>query len=103
MRRQTSCENEPPSHDVGYHCDQVGDASATLHKAITSKLTQSVSQCSLQLQDQKLIAKFSADDLVAQQAKYHSACLGKLYNNSSRTIEEEKARILMDLLVVQSW
>ena len=75
MRRQTSCENEPPSHDVCFLCDQVGDASATLHKAITSKLTQSVNQCSLQLQDQKLIAKLSAGDLVAQEAKYHKHVL----------------------------
>ena len=47
-----------------------------LHDAMTPKITQ----CALKLQDQNVIAKLSPGDLVAQEAKYHSQCLVKLYN-----------------------
>jgi len=32
------------------------------------------------LQDTDLLAKLSAVDMIAQQAKYHTECLGSLYN-----------------------
>ena len=44
----------------------------------------------MKLQDQKLITKLCPGDLVAQEAKYHSQCLVKLYNASSREVEEGK-------------
>ena len=47
-----------------------------LHDAMTPKITQRA----LNLQDQNVIAKLSPGNLVAQEAKYHSRCLLKLYN-----------------------
>ena len=46
--------------------------------------------CALKLQDQRLIAKLCPGDLMAQEAKYHSQFLVKLYNASSRNVEEGK-------------
>ena len=38
-----------------------------------------VRECAQTLQDEKLLAKLSAGDLVAQEAKYHAVCLASLY------------------------
>ena len=57
---------------------------------MTPKITQRVRICALKLQYQKLIAKLCPGDLVAQEAKYHSQCLVKLYTASSRKVEEGK-------------
>ena len=61
-----------------------------LHDAMTPKITPRVWICALKLQDQNLIAKLCPVDLVAQEAKYHSQCLVKLYNANSRKTEEGK-------------
>ena len=45
-------------------CDTVGTAAAPLHDVMTPKITQRVTICALQLQDQKLIAKLRPGDLV---------------------------------------
>ena len=58
-----------------------------LHDAMTPKITQRVRICALTLQDRNVIAKLCPGDLVAQEAKYHSQCLVKLYNASSRKTE----------------
>ena len=58
-----------------------------LHDAMTPKITQRVRICALKLQ---YFAKLCPGDLVAQEAKYHSQCLLKLYNASSRMTEEGK-------------
>ena len=73
-----------------FFCDKVGTEAAPLHDAMTPKITQRVRICALKLQDQKLIAKLCPGDLVAQEAKYHSQYLVKLYNASSRKVEEGK-------------
>ena len=57
---------------------------------MTPKITQRVRICALKLQDQTLIGKLCPGDIVAQEAKYHSQCLVKLYNASSRKVEEGK-------------
>ena len=56
---------------------------------MTPKITQRVRICAMKPQDQKIIAKLCPGDLVAQEAKYHSQCLVKLYA-SSRKVEEGK-------------
>ena len=40
------------------------------------------------LQDEKLLAKLSAGDLVALEAKYHAPCLASLYKKAERVKEE---------------
>ena len=37
----------------------------------------------MDLQDQRLLAKLSAGDMVAQEAKYHAPCLASLYNKAT--------------------
>ena len=73
-----------------FFCDEVGTEAATLHDAMTPNITHCVRICALKLQDQKLIAKLCPGDLVAQEAKYHSQCLVKLYNASRMNVEEGK-------------
>ena len=44
------------------------DTVDTLHESATFELNQKVTKCSTDLQDQQLLAKLSAGDLVAQDA-----------------------------------
>ena len=57
---------------------------------MTPGITQRVNKCAVKLHDQKLIAQLCPDDLVAQEVKYHSHCLVKLYNASNRNVEKGK-------------
>jgi hypothetical protein len=51
-----------------------------LREAMTMQLNTIHHQCAHNLQDQNLLAKLSAGDVVAQEVKYHEACLTSLYN-----------------------
>ena len=90
MRRQATRRDILIEECKCFFCDEVGTEAAPLYDAMTPKITQRVRICALKLQDRKLIAKLCPDDLVAQEAKYHSQCLVKLYNASSRKVEESK-------------
>ena len=68
-----------------------------LHDAMTPNITQRVRICALKLQDQNVIAKLCPGDLVAQQAKYHSQCLVKLYN--VRRLRSVNMRTPMEFLM----
>ena len=83
-RQQFSQKDVPSEGDVCFFCDEVATERASLHDVMMLKLSDRVKQCALKLQDQKLIAKLSSADLVAQGAKYHAPCLVKLYNAASR-------------------
>jgi hypothetical protein len=48
---------------------------------MTMQLNTRLHQCAQNLQDQNLLAKLSAGDVVAQELKYHRACLTSLYLN----------------------
>ena len=54
----------------------------TLHEVTTFELDTKVRQCAMKLQDTVLLAKLSAGDMIAQEAKYHSRCLVTLYNRA---------------------
>ena len=56
-----------------------------MHHASTFGLDARVRQCALQLQDQSLLAKLSAGDLIALEAKYHAQCLVSPYNRARQT------------------
>ena len=51
-----------------------------LREAITMQLNTRLHQCAQNLQDEKLLAKLSAGAVVAQELKYHGACLTSLHN-----------------------
>ena len=60
-------------------CEKIGQASELRH-AMTQQLNDKVNECALTLSDGKLLAKLSGGDVVAQELKYHPACLAALYN-----------------------
>lgn len=62
-------------------CDEEAPLSS-LREAMTMKINDRLKQCAETLQDKKLLAKLSAGDVVAQEMKYHPACLASLYNKA---------------------
>ena len=50
-----------------------------LHNVSTFGLHARVRNCAMVLQDEKLLGKLSAGDLVALEANYHAPCLASLY------------------------
>lgn len=53
-----------------------------IHEAATHQIYKRVHTCAVLLEDTALLAKLSAGDMVAQDAKYHSKCLASLYNRA---------------------
>ena len=90
MRRQATSREILVEECKCFFCDEVGTEAAPLHDATKPKITQRVRISAIQLQDQKLIANLCLGDLVVLEAKYHSQCLVKLYNASSRKVQEGK-------------
>lgn len=72
-----------------FFCEEPEAKNAPLHECSTKTITERVWKCAVKLNDQRLIAKLSAGDMVAQDAKYHARCLVKLYNASNRNSEED--------------
>ncbi|CAH3115237.1 unnamed protein product, partial [Porites lobata] len=54
------------------------DFASNLRLASTLELDKQVRDCTILLNDSKLITKLSTGDLIAIEAKYHAACLVKL-------------------------
>ena len=50
-----------------------------------------VRKCAFALQDQKLLAKLSAGDLVALEASYHSSCITSLYKRAETVCKDQAA------------
>ena len=76
-----SREHEHHLTETCFFCGKfaAGDA---LRNASTFDIDIHVRQCALKLQDKPLLAKLSAGDLIAQEAKYHPQCLTSLYNKA---------------------
>ena len=69
--------------DLCFFCGQPpGDS--VLHEAATFQIDERVRTCAKLLQDTELIAKLSAGDMVALEAKYHTKCLVGLYNRARK-------------------
>lgn len=73
-----------------FFCDE-DDSSEPLHEACTFGMDAHVRKCAIELNDKQMLAKLSAGDLMAQEAKYHSRCLVNLYNKTrpSRSDQED--------------
>ena len=67
---------------VCFFCDDEINNGDEKREASTFKLDKNVRKCALDLQDSKLLAKLSAGDMVAIEAKYHLVCLADLYNRA---------------------
>ena len=60
-----------------FFCEK-NDFASNLRLASTLELDKQVRDCTILLNDSKLITKLSTGDLIAIEAKYHAACLVKL-------------------------
>ena len=83
--------------DTCFFCDEQDSNDDTLHEASTFELDAHVRKYALQLGDKPLLAKLSAGDLIAQEAKYHTKCLVSLYNKvrdaDAKTAEPDPDRM----------
>ena len=61
-------------------CNKKAEAGECLRKAATLELDFRVRKCAQQLQDEPLLAKLNAGDMVALDAEYHNKCLVSLDN-----------------------
>lgn len=71
-----------------FFCDET---SGELHKASTCSLDERVRKYAVLLQDNKLIAKRSCGDLIAQDAMYYGKCLATLYKSASKVNGEDQS------------
>ena len=78
------------SKSTCFFCDKLA-SDEPLHNVTTFSLDNRVRQIAMDLQDQKLLAKLSAGDMVAQEAKYHKSCLTSL-NNQARSKASKEAK-----------
>ncbi|CAC5421078.1 unnamed protein product [Mytilus coruscus] len=78
-------------------CDKEAPPSS-LREAMTMKLNDRLKRCAETLQDKQLLAKLSTWDVIAQDLKYHPACLVALYNKERAVKKktEEQAQIDTD-------
>ena len=74
---------------ICFFCDQPSTSKSPTHDVCTFGLDARVRRCALALQDQKLLAKLSAGDLVALEACYHSSCLVSLYKRAETVLKDE--------------
>ena len=63
-------------------CDKHSPMS-DFREAMTMKLFQKLRDCAATLQDEQLLVKSSAGDVIAQECMYHPACLAALNNRES--------------------
>lgn len=76
-------------------CEEEGDS---LRQAMTMKLNKKINDCAKTLNDGKLLAKLSAGDVIAQELKYHPACLVALYNRERAFLNVQKQKNAEDTL-----
>jgi hypothetical protein len=61
-----------------------------LREAMMIQLKDRLNRCALPLQDEKLIAKLSSGDVVAQELKCHPKCLAALYNRERKVLYDRE-------------
>ncbi|KAL9972875.1 hypothetical protein ACROYT_G019259 [Oculina patagonica] len=81
IKSRRSSIKEASTKDCCFFCEKP-DSKSNLHQAETCKVVEKVRDCAVLLNDGKLIAKLSNRDMVALDAKYHTACLVSLYNRA---------------------
>ena len=74
----SSVDTVPDIKIICFFCEK--DVIGSDRNAMTKDLYERLNDCAEVLEDKKLIAKLSAGDLVAQEAKYHLNCLTTFYN-----------------------
>ena len=75
--------------DFCFFCNKPA-GTTNLHEASTYQLDMKVRRCALQLEDRDLLAKLSAGDMIALEAKYHWNCFTTLYIKARQTTETQE-------------
>ena len=65
-------------------CGEYSTRNNPLHNVSTFGLDTRVRKCATVLQDKKVLAKLSANDLVALEAKYSAPCLARLKESNRK-------------------
>ncbi|KAI8503415.1 hypothetical protein Bbelb_192360 [Branchiostoma belcheri] len=78
----------PLDNSLCFFCAK-GGTKEPLHEASTFQLDDRVRKCAYALQDEDLLAKLSAGDLIALEAKYHARCLANLYNKARSAVPQD--------------
>ena len=74
---------------ICYFCAEGASASQPLREVTTLRLDSRIRKCVHDLQDERLLAKLSSKDTIAQEAKYHPKCLVALYNKAAALHAED--------------
>ena len=86
MRRRVSGVPSDDSKGQWMLCDGEGD----LHSASTFTVIEAVKQYAMDLMDTNLLRKVTyGGDVVSNEAKYHKACMTKLFNKFKAHIAEK--------------
>ena len=85
-RRSMECASN--SIETCYFCGKTAQ-DEPLRKASTFDVDNNVQRCAIKLQDERLLAKLSAGDLIAQDAQNHVQCLVSLYNRARKSKSSE--------------
>ena len=87
--KYTRSKFEPFSTKHFFYCTTETNAENPLRQVMTKQLDSRLREYAKVLEDDQLIRRLSAADLIAQEAKYHDRCVLNLFN-------EAKARLRKD-------
>ena len=68
-----------------------------VREAMTMQLNDRLNQCAQNLQDEKLLAKLSVGDAIAQELKYHAGYLTALYNRERSALKKNRQTMRIHL------
>ncbi|KAG0714703.1 hypothetical protein GWK47_001512 [Chionoecetes opilio] len=89
-----SAGKKSASAETCFFCGKTApDGESLTRKASTFGLDINVRKAAMKLQDKSLLAKLSAGDLIAQEARYHLPCLLSLYNRARETKTYEESGV----------
>ena len=74
---------------VCFFCDEPAGLFGDLHEVSTKEVDWKVRKCALALEDTELIAKLAPADMIALEAKYHTKCLLRLYDNAKKAADRQ--------------
>ena len=90
-RRSVLCKVSKKAN-ICFFCDKpLPDEKLEKRESATRKIDSRIRECAKTLQDTALLAKLSAVDLVALEAKYHAKYLVAVYNKAERAESANKA------------
>ena len=92
--RRPSDESGAPRNEIIVKCVLCEEEAqeSSLRKAMTLNLNERLKSCAETLQDRPLLVKLSVGDVIAQDMKYHPACLASLYNRERAVKSKQTAQ-----------